>query len=149
LFLTLFKLFSPEFLPLLTEQQKREIISLVQKLVQILGSEHVAMHGRHTPALYSRFIDGLLSKYQLYARATTLNSPTDYMASQASPQWTSWPYTQDGHPRTISNSSSDFLQFSTNQRHGETGMDLSLPYFLQSVHTFYPFYNEQGDFSSM
>lgn len=54
----------PEFLPLLDESLHEGIIQDVEGLINVLGSRDVALDGRHTPALYSRFLSSLLAKHR-------------------------------------------------------------------------------------
>lgn len=57
------QLFRPKFIALLAETEIKEIVLSVITLIQILGSPDVALDGRHTPALYSRFILSLLKEW--------------------------------------------------------------------------------------
>ncbi|EKM82737.1 hypothetical protein AGABI1DRAFT_53161, partial [Agaricus bisporus var. burnettii JB137-S8] len=50
-------------LPLLDEKQQREILFIVPRLIEILSSREVALDGRHTPALYSKFLSSLLERH--------------------------------------------------------------------------------------
>lgn len=59
----LINLLRPELLPLLDENQQQQIIVLVNRLIGILRSDDVALDGRHTPALYSRFLSSLLERH--------------------------------------------------------------------------------------
>lgn len=58
-----FQLLRPELVPLLDENQQRQIVVLVNRLIGILRSDDVALDGRHTPALYSRFLSSLLERH--------------------------------------------------------------------------------------
>ncbi|KAJ6596817.1 fungal-specific transcription factor domain-containing protein [Mycena vulgaris] len=49
----LVNLLRPKFLPLLKEDTQQNIVRLVSRLIDVLGSDGVALDGRHTPALYS------------------------------------------------------------------------------------------------
>ncbi|KAF7338357.1 Rab-GAP TBC domain-containing protein [Mycena venus] len=59
-------LLRPRFLPLLKEDTQRDIVRLVSRLINVLRSDGVALDGRHTPALYSRFLSSLLAKYNVF-----------------------------------------------------------------------------------
>ncbi|KIM49188.1 hypothetical protein M413DRAFT_99392 [Hebeloma cylindrosporum] len=61
----LIHLFRPQFLPLLDEKLQKELILSVSVLIAILGSAEVALDGKHTPALYSRFLSSLMMKHAL------------------------------------------------------------------------------------
>lgn len=50
---------------MLNEDTKEEIIESVYQLIDVLKSKEVALDGRHTPALYSRFLATLLAKYNV------------------------------------------------------------------------------------
>jgi hypothetical protein len=57
----LVKLLQPKFVSYLSMEQRVEIRSLVQQVVDLLGSPDVAIDDRHGPKLYARFLKGLLS----------------------------------------------------------------------------------------
>ncbi|KDQ60686.1 hypothetical protein JAAARDRAFT_124881, partial [Jaapia argillacea MUCL 33604] len=59
----LLNLMRPSLLHLIDTNQQSDIVALVSQLIEILGSEQVALDGRHTPALYSRFLSTLLAKH--------------------------------------------------------------------------------------
>ncbi|GJJ13017.1 hypothetical protein Clacol_007266 [Clathrus columnatus] len=44
--------------------QEKEIIDLVQRLIDLLGSDEVAIDNRHTPKLYSRFLTDILAQHK-------------------------------------------------------------------------------------
>lgn len=52
----------PQFVTMLEEDQQSRILSLINRLIKCLASPEVAVDERHTPKLYSRFLDGLLLK---------------------------------------------------------------------------------------
>ncbi|KAJ7685111.1 hypothetical protein DFH06DRAFT_29979 [Mycena polygramma] len=62
----LVNLLRPRFLPLLKDNARRDIVRLVSRLIDVLGSDAVALDGRHTPALYSRFLSSLLAKHNVF-----------------------------------------------------------------------------------
>lgn len=50
----------PKFAAYLTREQRVEARSLIQQVVEVLGSPEVAVDDGHYPKLYSRFLKGLL-----------------------------------------------------------------------------------------
>ncbi|KAF8807008.1 hypothetical protein BYT27DRAFT_7190720 [Phlegmacium glaucopus] len=58
----LVKLLQPKFAAYLSQDQRVEIRSLVQQVIDLLGSPEVAIDDRHGPKLYSRFLEKLLAK---------------------------------------------------------------------------------------
>ncbi|KDR76303.1 hypothetical protein GALMADRAFT_67889 [Galerina marginata CBS 339.88] len=58
----LVKLLQPRFASYLNPETRTEIRSLVQKVINLLGSPAVAIDERHGPKLYSRFLEKLLAK---------------------------------------------------------------------------------------
>ncbi len=59
------QLLRPKFLHLVKEEIQREIVAIVTQLVKILASDKVALDGRHTPALYSRFLANLMATHKV------------------------------------------------------------------------------------
>lgn len=53
-----------EPVPLLDQAQCERVVTLVQRLIDVLKSSRIAVDERHTPMLYSRFLSGLLSKHK-------------------------------------------------------------------------------------
>ncbi|KAI0738159.1 hypothetical protein C8Q80DRAFT_1222509 [Daedaleopsis nitida] len=68
----LLKLLRPEFATLVSRERQQEIFDLISRLIDNLGSPDVAIDERHTPALHSRFLHGLLRKH----RRDLATSPT-------------------------------------------------------------------------
>lgn len=60
----LLKLLQPEFSSFLTKDQETEILDLIGRLIQTLGSPKIAIDDRHTPKLYARFLASLLSRHR-------------------------------------------------------------------------------------
>jgi hypothetical protein len=60
----LFKLLRPQLRFLVSQEQETEILELVGRLIQTLGSNEIAIDDRHTPKVYARFLAGLLSKHR-------------------------------------------------------------------------------------
>ncbi|RPD54605.1 hypothetical protein L226DRAFT_547907 [Lentinus tigrinus ALCF2SS1-7] len=60
----LLKLLRPEFAHSVSRERQQEIFDLITRLIEKLGSPEVAIDERHTPALHSRFLHGLLRKHR-------------------------------------------------------------------------------------
>ncbi|KAI0697213.1 hypothetical protein C8T65DRAFT_710435 [Cerioporus squamosus] len=60
----LLKLLRPEFAHHVSRERQQEIFDLITRLIEKLGSPEVAIDERHTPALHSRFLHGLLRKHR-------------------------------------------------------------------------------------
>ncbi|KAI0370732.1 hypothetical protein BV20DRAFT_943680 [Pilatotrama ljubarskyi] len=60
----LLKLLRPECSSFVSTETQTEIFDLISRLVEVLRSPDVAIDERHTPALHSRFLHGLLRKYR-------------------------------------------------------------------------------------
>ncbi|KIY44020.1 hypothetical protein FISHEDRAFT_52517 [Fistulina hepatica ATCC 64428] len=58
----LIKLLQPKFASYLSVGQRSTIIRSVQSVVELLGSSEIALDDRHSPKLYSSFLQGLLGK---------------------------------------------------------------------------------------
>jgi transcriptional regulatory protein LEU3 len=113
----------------------------VSRLVDVLGSDGVALDGRHTPALYSRFLSSLLSKYNVLPPRDPDSPPTreakfypQYGTDRADtpPHGYFWPdiaYGNNVSPLP-SEGSDDFLIY---QRAEDPDMDLSLTHFIRTV----------------
>ncbi|KAJ8700225.1 hypothetical protein PTI98_003271 [Pleurotus ostreatus] len=132
----------PKLLPLLDEGQYQGIVSLVGQLIDVLGSKEVALDGRHTPALYSRFLSSLLAKHRpkkSEATDTIMNDdlkiypqyPAD--RQQTPPNQFSWPDTTEYRGDVSPPSQSDLPDGTVFQQSGEATMDFSLTYFMRSV----------------
>ncbi|KAL4064986.1 hypothetical protein V8B97DRAFT_2105687 [Scleroderma yunnanense] len=57
----LVKLLLPKYAHRFSAERRKEIRTLVQEAVDLLGSEEVALDEKHAPSLYSRFLAGLLA----------------------------------------------------------------------------------------
>ncbi|KII89885.1 hypothetical protein PLICRDRAFT_108635 [Plicaturopsis crispa FD-325 SS-3] len=77
----LVKLLQPKFASYLSREQREEIRSLVQQVIDLLGSPDIAIDDRHGPKLYSRFLKGLLATPM--ARVDS-QSPSDLKTRQPS-----------------------------------------------------------------
>jgi len=136
----LINLLRPRFLPLVKEDTQRDIVRLVSRLINVLGSDSVALDGRHTPALYSRFLSSLLAKYNVFPFRGD-SPPTDDIKfypqfgidrTDSPPYLYSWPdIAQSDHVSPLpSEGSDDFLIY---QRCEDPDMDLSLNHFIRTV----------------
>ncbi|KAF9453200.1 hypothetical protein P691DRAFT_801540 [Macrolepiota fuliginosa MF-IS2] len=138
-------LLRPKFLPLLDERQQREIIFLVTRLIEVLSSRDVALDGRHTPALYSRFLSSLMERHnaktmRLSQKSSELSTyPGQYGSDRpfTPPHLSSWPDTS-----FINTTSPTFVPDFTDglifQRTGEAEMDFSLNHFVRTVSQDFP-----------
>ncbi|KAJ7905417.1 fungal-specific transcription factor domain-containing protein [Mycena olivaceomarginata] len=136
----LVNLLRPRFLPLVKEDTQRDIVCLVSKLIDVLGSDSIALDGRHTPALYSRFLSSLLAKYNVFPPQDD-SAPADDVKiyrqfeldrAETPPNVYSWPdiaHSDNVSPHS-SDGSDDFLLY---QRSGVPDMDLSLNNFIRAV----------------
>jgi len=58
------KILRPTFSFMMCPEREQKITQLVQRLIDLLGSDEVAIDNRHTPKLYSRFLADVLAKHQ-------------------------------------------------------------------------------------
>ena len=81
--------------------REQEIIQLVQRLIDLLGSDEVAIDKRHTPKLYSRFLADVLAKLlkQKRSRAAREFSEVNVNATRGVHDH------QVGHPHVFNNAS--------------------------------------------
>ncbi|KAJ3505560.1 hypothetical protein NLJ89_g7355 [Agrocybe chaxingu] len=137
----LINLFRPRFVDLLDDHLQRGIIISVTRLITILGSNDVALDGRHTPALYSRFLSSLMARHNL---SLDNFGPSGGDDSNSRPSNTQDRYTTppDGFywpdvpsiPDKSSDGSSEFSGgFGGYQLQGEIEMDFSLSHFIKIV----------------
>ncbi|KAJ7219201.1 hypothetical protein GGX14DRAFT_549692 [Mycena pura] len=152
----LVNLLRARFLPLLKESTQQDIVRLVSKLIHVLGSHSAALDGRHSPALYSRFLSTLLAKHNVFPARGGDSPPssddidvgTAVDRSDTSPGLYSWPDVSGPHARrrhtlSLSAMPSDGLSMSPPseggsdvygaQRVGDLDMDLSLSHFISTV----------------
>jgi len=138
----------PKLLPLLDEKLQGEIIRDVSGLIDMLGSKAVALDGRHTPALYSRFLSSLLEKHNcMPSRPASEYSPNEpkFHAQYSDdrqptpPHAYSWPdimHTDDISPSSQYNG--DFPTHGELYQHEDADMDLSLSHFVRTVTQGFP-----------
>ncbi|KAL0572941.1 hypothetical protein V5O48_009031 [Marasmius crinis-equi] len=135
----LVNLLRPKFLPLLDEATQTEIIDTVSRLIQILSSKEVALDGRHTPALYSRFLSSLLARYNISPRAralpsrdgTSMYAQYDTQRDPSPPHSYSWP--DISSPSTTPVESFQHDPGTVYQQRGDAEMDFSLTHFVKTV----------------
>jgi hypothetical protein len=129
----------------LDESQQKNIIASVRTLIQVLGSKSVALDGRHTPALYSRFLSSQLARHNV---PTDSDSDADSSLRteaiipqyrqhrrQTPPHLYAWPDTgniQQHHPVAHVTNSQSGVVF---QQYGEADMDFSVQHFMNTVKT--------------
>ncbi|KAA1471074.1 hypothetical protein DENSPDRAFT_776190 [Dentipellis sp. KUC8613] len=134
----LINLLRPKFLPLLDESTQRTIIKVVRELIDVLGSKEVAFDGRHSPALYSRFLSSLLNKYDQGA------SPQEGMEfvpqfkadrQQTPPNTYYWPDTPAILGPSIGMADAGFGQVegAIYQQAGDADMDFSMQHFMNAM----------------
>ncbi|KAF5391352.1 hypothetical protein D9757_002023 [Collybiopsis confluens] len=135
----LLNLIRPKLLPLLDENTQEEITLTVKRLIEVLGSSDVALDGRHTPAVYSRFLVNLLEKYDTRSNLRSESSPESerYQSSelherQESPP--SWPdIRQTGSKDNPGQMLSSYEPGVVYQGVGDADMDFSLGHFVRTV----------------
>ncbi|KZT28474.1 hypothetical protein NEOLEDRAFT_1058377 [Neolentinus lepideus HHB14362 ss-1] len=154
----LLNLLRPRCKPLLEPAEETKIISSVRKLIEILGSNEVALDGRHTPMLYSRFLSSLLAKYDhsvasapgeatyaetQYAPDGQYSPPSGEILPQYNrerdptpPHMYYWPDTSQsmsGASHVMEQSAQDYPSGTVYQQSGDADMDFSMNHFLQTV----------------
>lgn len=71
---------------MMNPHREKELVNLIQRLIDLLGSDGVAINDRHTPKLYARFLDGLLKEYKEGKLGVkNAKSPTARVEAQPSP----------------------------------------------------------------
>lgn len=146
----LINLLRPKFLPLLDQAQEQKIVDVVTRLIEILRSKDVALDGRHTPALYSRFLSSLLGKHNRRPLSVPRisHSPSEDSAriypqypkdrQQTPPGVYSWPdvkgtVTDVAKPVTPEN---DMYSGRVFQHTGEPDLDFGIPYFVSAAQAY-------------
>ncbi len=80
------QLLRPEFSGFVPRERQQEIFDLISRLIDKLGSPDVAIDERHTPALHSRFLHGLLRKHRRDLAVSSRPSDPHQPPSQSQPQ---------------------------------------------------------------
>jgi hypothetical protein len=57
------QLLRPDFEGIMAPSHEQHILTLVGRFIKVIGSDEIAVDDRHTPKLYSRFLDGLLARH--------------------------------------------------------------------------------------
>ncbi|KAJ7582789.1 fungal-specific transcription factor domain-containing protein [Mycena floridula] len=142
----LVNLLRPRFLPLLSEKAQRDIVSNVRRLINVLGSKEVALDGRHTPALHSRFLSSLLDRHQAKrdGEPSDPDSPTSdgsdlriyaqygEIRQHTPPNVYSWPDILNRDPSPTS-PVSDHAPGTVWQQPGDSEMDFSALNYIRTV----------------
>ena len=80
------QLLRPEFSGFVPRERQQAIFDLISRLIDKLGSPDVAIDERHTPALHSRFLHGLLRKHRRDLAVSSRPSDSHGPPSQPQPQ---------------------------------------------------------------
>ncbi|KAF9480102.1 hypothetical protein BDN70DRAFT_905913 [Pholiota conissans] len=136
----LINLFRPRYLFLLDDNLQQEIVFSVSRLVEILGHNDVALDGRHTPALYSRFLASLIFRHSLTLSDMTAFSPEQSHSPSSEPETRHstpqegfyWPDIRQPNP-TSENAPSRFGTNGILPDQGRYLMDFSLSHFIKTV----------------
>ncbi|KAF8921372.1 hypothetical protein CPB85DRAFT_1372495 [Mucidula mucida] len=124
----LVNLLRPKFLHLVKEEIQREIVAIVTQLVKILASDKVALDGRHTPALYSRFLANLMATHKVASLVPEGEiSPIDPEMFNSSPVGASYSW-----PDVRYSDSPPGVDQTTHSSH-DMDMDFSLNHFVRTV----------------
>lgn len=129
----------PKFLPLLSENLQQEVIQTVTRLIEVLQSKDVALDGRHTPALYSRFLSSLLRKHHVQSTSTgsefqhsEMDCSTHQDHRQATPPNVYyWP--DVGHTSPGAYVTHQVPDGKIYKQYGDADMDFSLRHFVTTV----------------
>ena len=115
-------------------------------LIEVLSSKEVALDGRHTPALYARFLSSLLAQYTSRNPISESGMPngSDEVTSQSqltpSPlcSWPDVPHTDICRGAQQSGNESDSTALQARYAINEADIDLSLPHFVRTVTQSFP-----------
>jgi hypothetical protein len=69
------KLLRPEFSDILSKDEEKEILSLINRHIKALVSSDVTIDDRHAPKLWSRFLEELMAKRTRDANKAAASSP--------------------------------------------------------------------------
>jgi transcriptional regulatory protein LEU3 len=133
------QLLRPKFIPLLDESQQKSIIASVRKLIQVLGSDSVALDDRHAPAIYSRFLSCQLARHNVLPdsdRNTNAFRTEDTIPHyrQDPPHLFAWPDTGNVQQHAVE-CAGNFQSGIVLQQYGEADMDFSVRHFMDAVLT--------------
>ena len=123
---------------MLDDNLQQEIVFSVSRLVEILGHNDVALDGRHTPALYSRFLASLIFRHSLTLSDMTAFSPEHSSSSEPETSHSTpqegfyWPDIRQPNP-TSENAPSRFGTDNFLPDQGRYLMDFSLSHFIKTV----------------
>ena len=120
---------------------------LVEKLIGILSSDDVALDGKHSPAVYAKFLSTLLGKYytpslqqDVKTASSEIMAQYQPLREQTPPYAYSWPDTPSlvGTPEDDQGSAEDlpddsYAEHVVRQLAGEAEMDFSLQHFVRST----------------
>ncbi|KIK59748.1 hypothetical protein GYMLUDRAFT_44187 [Collybiopsis luxurians FD-317 M1] len=137
----LLNLLRPKLLPLLDENTQEDIIFTVKRLIDVLGSTDVALDGRHTPALYSRFLIGLILKYNTRSSARSATPPDGLRfhpqynneRHESPPGWPDIQHTASPSETAPGAVLSNYEPGVVYQEVGDADMDFSLGHFVRTV----------------
>ncbi|KAF9457171.1 fungal-specific transcription factor domain-containing protein [Collybia nuda] len=137
----LINLLRPRFLHLLNENGQNEIVRDVHRLIEVLGSRDVALDGRHTPALYSRFLSSLLDKHTGKNQRTFSSTPSSdnddtnspHRESHQSPQSYLYSWPDIIHPNSGSHENEMQASCFYNDDSVDVDMDFGLSHFVRTV----------------
>ncbi|TDL16780.1 hypothetical protein BD410DRAFT_807837 [Rickenella mellea] len=119
----LLKLLRPDLSHLLSREQANQILSLIGKLIQVLGSSEVSIDDRHTPKLHARFLAGLLAKHQPEGSSTGRLHPQHPPEGQVPEPSSGDPSASAVYPGGVAPSQGSYSQQETsNQQGGSNAM---------------------------
>jgi len=137
----LLNLLRPKLLPLIDENTQKEIIVTVKRLIDVLGSKDVALDGRHTPALYSRFLINLLRKYNKRCKpgSGTVPDSVEFYPQysgerqESPPGWPDIQQSRGSLPTIDIQAPAGYEPGIVYQEAGDADMDFSLGHFVRTV----------------
>jgi transcriptional regulatory protein LEU3 len=130
------QLLRPKFIPLLDESQQKSIIASVRKLIQVLGSDSVALDDRHAPAIYSHFLSCQLARHNVLPDSD--RNTNTFRTEDTIPQYRqdlfAWPDTGNVQQHAVE-CAGNFQSGIVLQQYGEADMDFSVRHFMDTVLT--------------
>lgn len=113
---------------------------MVKNLIDILGSDAVALDGRHSPAIYHRFLSALLDKYYTPSLQSDISPAEIYPQYRENREITPpyaflWPDipSQEGTPVPEVEQPVVHATHKVREQAGEAEMDFSISHFVQST----------------